>query len=486
MAYRRWAARTELVAACALLISATLAAPLGAPLGAQSEAHNASLESARALALAGRTDAALAIYDSVFLHDSASRSALLGLANTLAWARRFDGARGRYVQLLARWPADLEALQGLARLESWSGHLNESEQQWRSLATRDSLNPEVWVDLAQVLRWKGAFREAELTLERALRLVRSHERANTEMQVLRSARATALTPMLRTSRDNEGNALTTLTLGVELPLEGRRAARVVAHGRGAESGASTGQSRVLRTSVQFPLGRRASIFAEAGAVQLVGSATDERTVAIGVLRIQSELASWLTMRAAISRDVLDETAVMIQSALTSNGASVSASTQLGADWTMSAGGDVVRILSASAPNTRQQSQVALERRFAESLSAGVRAQRTAHSRVASDGYFSPIRHNVGEVLGRWTPGPLAGWHARLEAAVGRQQMVLSGAPQSGPSQRLDASVARRWRSGGEFILGYERSTVAGLVPGNIVSEVAYRFQGVRTGARIPF
>ncbi len=480
MKHSQRARLTGIIAVTALLLPSSQSLSLRA----QSTSRT-SLESARALAVAGRTDDALAIYDAMLSKDVADRSALLGSATALAWARRFTEAHQRYAQLLERWPSDVEVLQGLARLESWSGQLAHSEDRWRALALRDSLNPDLWVELAQVMRWRGALRDAQTSLARALTLAPTHTRALAESVALRATRATVVTPILRLSRDSEGNSLTTITMGVELPLESRRAARIMAYGRGAALGATAGESRALRASMQLPLGMRSLLLVEAGGVQLAGADSDERTRALGAVRMRSEVAPWLTMHAAISRDVLDETAPMIRSTLTSNAASLTVALRPGADWVVTTSGDVVRIKGTGAPNSRRQWQSSVERAFPASLSAGVRLWRTTHSREAADGYFSPRQQDLGELLGRWAPQSAFGWQPRIEAALGQQRIALADVRQSGPSHRLDASFAYRWRSGGELSLGYERSSVAGLVPIEAGRAASYRFEGFRAGSRFP-
>lgn len=454
-----------------------------APLGAQERAspHDA----ARAHAIAGRTDRAISLYDSLRAIVPMDRDAALGAATALAWGKRYAEAEVRYRDMLARWPDDLDAAQGMARLAAWRGDLPASEQQWRALLDRAPQNPDHWLGLAQVLRWQDRQAEALGVLERALTMAPQHAEVRAERRLLYAAYANSIEPLIRQSRDSEGNSFWSVAVTAAMPVSRGHVVRIAAVERSAGLGVRAGRSRGVEGSADIAFGERGALIVEAGALQLADAEVPARLLPTGRLRGRWVPTSRLRVDAGAGRAVLDETAPLIANAIVMDGGVLATQLQLRSHWRVAVSGAVAALRGGAASNQRQEWEVAVLALPRRTLELGARLRQVQHARLATDGYFSPRRHDIAEATLRWEPGQSVGWGARFEGALGSQQVTLAGPAQRGPAQRLYLGMARRWELGGQLQLGFEYTSVAGIAPLGVSAPADYRRHGVVASGRLP-
>jgi len=440
---------------------------------------------ARAHAVAGRTDRALALYDSLRIVVPMDREAALGAATALAWGRRYAEADVRFREILTYWPDDLDAAQGLARLTAWRGDLPGSERQWRALVDRAPHNPEHWLGLAQVLRWQHRGGEALGVLERALLIAPAHDEVRAERRRLYATYANSIEPVMRQGRDSEGNSSWSITTAAVIPSSRGHQARVVAVERAAELGVRSGRSRGLNASAELALAAHGALLVEAGVMELADAQQSARLLPSGRVRGRWSPTARLRLDGTFGRTVLDETAPLMATAIRMDGGELVARLQVRSIWSLSASGAMASLSGGARRNQRGEWVAALVAAPSASIELGARVRQVRHALVATDGYFSPRRHDIAEATARWEPGRSVGWGARFEGALGAQRLVLLGPAQRGPAQRLYAGLARRWELGGQLQLGYEYTSVAGFAPPGVTDPAAYRRHGVVASGRLP-
>lgn len=454
-----------------------------APLSAQTLASPHAV--ARAHAMAGRTDRAIALYDSLRAIVPMDRDAAVGAATALAWGKRYADAEIRYREILTRWPDDLEAAQGRARLAAWRGDLSDSEGQWRALLDRAPQNPDHWLGLAQVLRWQDRRADALAVLERALTIAPDHAEVRAERRRLYAVYANSIEPLIRQSRDSEGNSFWSVSVAAAMPLAGGHHARMTAVERAAGLGARAGRSRGVDAAVEWAFAERGALIVEAGALQLADAELPSQLLASGRLRGRWVPTQRLRVDVSAGRAVLDETAPLIANAIVMDGGGLATELRLRSVWRLTVNGGVASLRGGALPNRRHEWETAVLAAPSANLELGARVRQLQHQRLATDGYFSPRRHDIAEATMRWEPGQSVGWAARFEGAIGTQQVTLAGPAQRGPAQRLYVGLVRRWELGGQFQLGYEYTSVAGLVPLGVTAPADYRRHGVVFSGRLP-
>lgn len=465
-------------AAAALLL---LASPLA--LGAQE--RSGPHATARAHAIAGRTDRAIALFDSLRAIVPMDRDAALGAATALAWGRRYAEAEGRYREILRRWPHDVEAAQGLARIAAWRGDWSASESQWRALLDRDPKDPEHWLGLAQLLRWQDRRGEALAVLEQGLTIAPTHAELRAERRRAYASYANAIEPTVRQSKDSEGNSFWSVAFTAAFPLAAGHQVRLTAVERSAGLGVRAGRSRGMEGGAEFAFGERGALIVEAGALQLADAEQSSRLLASGRLRGRWTPGARWRIDGSLGRAVLDETAPLIANAIVIDGGVLATQLRSHRHWRFDASGGVSSIRGGTVPNQRQEWDAAVVATPRATLELGARVRQLRHERLATDGYFSPRRHDIAEATMRWEPGQTVGWGARVEGALGTQQLTLAGPSQRGPAQRLYLGLARRWELGAQLQLGYEYTSVAGIAPLGVAAGPDYRRHGVVASGRLP-
>jgi hypothetical protein len=349
----------------------------------------------------------------------------------------------------------------------------------------DPQNPEHWLGLAQVLRWQDRRGEALGVLERALMLAPMHAEVRSERRRLYATYANAIEPVARHDSDSEGNSSWSIGLGAAIPLSGGHQARLTVVERSAGLGSRAGRSRGVEAAVEWAFGELGGLGLEAGASQLADAERPSRLLPSGRLRGRWTPTARLRLDASAGRAVLDETAPLIANAIVMDGGVLAAQVRLRSHWRAVMSGGVSSVRGGVEPNRRHEWEAALVAAPREQFELGARVRQVQHARLATDGYFSPRRHDIVEATARWEPGQAVGWGARFEGGLGRQQVTLAGPAQRGPAQRVYVGLARRWELGGQLQVGYEFTSVAGIAPLGAATPVGYRRHGVVFGGRLP-
>jgi len=477
-------AARRLLAAAPLAVASLMLAPLVlASLAAQERLGPHA--TARAHAIAGRTDRAIALYDSLRAIVPMDRDAALGAATALAWGKRYAQAEARYRDILARWPDDLEAAQGMARVAAWRGELSAAERQWRALLDRDPENPDLWLGLAQTLRWQDRRAEALGVLERALAMAPQHAEVRAERRRAHTSFANSIEPVLRQSRDSEGNVTWSALITAAVPLSGGHLAQITAVERSAGLGSRAGRARGVAVAAERLFADRGAIALDAGVVLLADAELPSRLLPSGRLRGRWMPTERLRFDGSAGRTVLDETAPLIANAIVMNGGVLAAQLRVRSIWRLAVTGGAWSLRGGALPNQRQEWEAAVVAAPRTEFELGARVRQLQHAQVATDGYFSPRRHDIAEATMRWEPGQSVGWGARFEGALGTQRVTLAGPSLRGPAQRLYLGMARRWELGGQLQLGYDYTSVAGLVPIGTTAPAHYWRHGIVASGRVP-
>lgn len=441
---------------------------------------------AQRLARRGHTAEAVALFDAIVARDRTHRDAALAAAAALAWGRRLDEAEWRYAQLLAASPDEPEAAYGLARVAAWRGQLALSEARWRRAVDAHYADPAAWVGLAQLLRWQGKLEEARFSAEEALRLAPGHEEARQEIASLKAQQAVAIAPVYRVFSDNEGNQGHALSVDVALPVAVRHEVRLQATERQTQLGGLSATARQVQLVGSLAPTRALTLRASAGGVQRALVAAPSDVVPTGQLQLALRAGDRLAVFVGGARTLLDETALMLQRPLVTTGGT--AAIQLDPwRWLRASGsGSAARIRGGSADNTRHEADARVAWRRGDAVEVGVQGRVVRHDRLATDGYFSPREHLVGELVGRFEPGRSRRFGVRLEGGVGRQRVTLEAPRAATDAWRGYAGLAYRWALGGQVQLGVEASSVAGLAAGTGADGLlAYRRHGLVASGRVP-
>jgi hypothetical protein len=276
-----------------------------------------------------------------------------------------------------------------------------------------------------------------------------------------------------------------VTLAAVVPLARGHRARVVAVERAAGLGLRAGRSRGVEASAEFVFAERGAVLLEGGVLQLADAEQAARLLPNGRVRGRWTPTGRLRLDGSLGRTVLDETAPLMASAIVMDGGVLAGQLRLGAVWSFDASGAVASISGGAARNQRAEWVASLVAGPSPALELGARVRQVRHSRLATDGYFSPRQHDIAEATLRWEPGQSVGWGGRVEGALGVQRVVLNGPAQQGPAQRVYAGLARRWELGAQVQVGYEYTSVAGVAPPGAANAAAYWRRGVVVSGRLP-
>ena len=160
--------RATLALAAALAAVALFAAP--ATRGEAPPRDAVDVDRAAVLAVEGRREEALALYDEVLVRTPAHREARRGRARVLGWLGRHDEALADLDALLADDPDDLASRLLRARVLGWSGRGAEAEAEARRAIARAPDSVDAWVLLGTLLTWDQRSEEAGAAFAQALAL----------------------------------------------------------------------------------------------------------------------------------------------------------------------------------------------------------------------------------------------------------------------------------------------------------------------------
>jgi tetratricopeptide (TPR) repeat protein len=475
---------------------------------------------AKAYAWAGQTGNAVLVYDSILGRDRTYRDAALGAAQALAWAGRFTEALGRYDRWIADNGKDVEAALARARTLAWAGRLREaeaaydvivadgevlegskgvaliaawrgdlfrSEALWRTLVRDYPKDPEPWVGLAQVLRWSGRAEEAGEAIDRALVVAPAHADARSQRRWIAADLAPAVAPGAVYGWDSDGNRTWVASVRTSFRPLRRVSGTLGAFHRDAELDQLTGRSNGARMTARWLAHRRLTLIGEAGITRTHGERGVEvvdRTRAVGAAQANLKVGARASIGAGVSRDVFDETAPLLLSAITVSTVNVEGEVELGSRLSLAAGGHRARLAGGSVPNERNAGFGSLRWRVHRKVVVGLGGRIIGYDESPRDGYFSPERYRHGELFGRFEPRRDLGWTGYLEAGVGRQYVRFATPGDSKGTQRFGAGIVHRPSPGTEVGLDYLFSNVAASGTIGVAVGSVYRYQAVSLRGRI--
>jgi tetratricopeptide (TPR) repeat protein len=493
---------------------------LAAPAAAQ-DVLTAGLARADSLFRAGRYAQAVAQFDTVLARDPASRPAALGRAVALGYWGRYAEADAAYRAWVTAHPADTAAIldrarvlswagrldaslalyeqyggsaeadKGVARVRSWQGDLEGGEVRWAALTTRYPQDPEVWVGLGQVRRWLGRPRAAREALQQALVVDPAYEDARQQLRWVDAELRPMVGVDVTASEDSDGNALLGVTTqtGLSLPW-GRRPTLSWAQRRASIRDLDT-RADVLRAAwaLQSASGRL-TVAGDVGAARLVADATPrtparETTRGLGSVRGIAQVGDRLTLSAGPSWTPFDEVASTIRSAVRLDQLDADATLRLSGQLSLGAAGGLGRVVGGTnGDNDRWQSSGTLRWTPSRAIGLAARARAFGHERFAADGYFSPRRLQLNELVLTYDRPRDLGLIWNGVATVGTQRVRLEDggvAPVETTAWSLGATLAYRSRPGRELYLRAALANVAS--PGTVLDASDYRFGALSVGGR---
>jgi YaiO family outer membrane protein len=137
-------------------------------LGSRSVVAQDTLQLARAEAVGGKPEAAIArlITHLDTAPDDDDARVLLG--TVYSWSKRYEDARRELQRVVQRSPRNIDALAALANVELWSGNPAAAEAAATSVLTVDHTRVDVQLTLARALQARGRTNEARQVVDRVL------------------------------------------------------------------------------------------------------------------------------------------------------------------------------------------------------------------------------------------------------------------------------------------------------------------------------
>jgi tetratricopeptide (TPR) repeat protein len=452
---------------------------------------------ARTFAWKGDPTNAVAIYDSILVHDRTYRDAALGAAQSLAWGARFGEAIARYDRWIAANPKDveaelarartlawagrlsrseqayrmiaergeqLEAEKGIALVAAWRGDLSGSERLWRGIAERYPKDAESRVGLAQVLRWAGRPEDARDALAAAAEIDPANPDAAIQRRWVRAELASAVEPSVAATWDSDDNASVVVNAGVSTVPFPRARLTISASHRTAERFAVSGRSDLARASLRTRLGPVLSLTADLGLVNTNAESgltpPRTRTAPSAAVNAWAQLTPQLGIGGHLQRTAFDETAALLWSEIDVTSAGVDAGLALPGRVSLGAGGELASFRGGSGPNHRRLGYGRLAWRARRSLTLSLAGRAFGYDSLAHDGYFAPSVYRQGEAGIRFAPGRDLGWAGWIDLGLGIQQVGFGGPTDSRPTERIGVGIVRRPSPGTELGLEYSFSNVS--------------------------
>ena len=409
----------------------------------------ADVRAARALAVAGRHDEALAAWDRLLATRPAHREARLGRATTLAWAGRYAEAQAALVSLRTDAPGpDVERL--AARLLAWQGAHRAAEDAFRALLRVDRTDAEAWFGLAQVLHWTDRRDEAAEAVDAALALAPTDDDIRALATLLRDARRPLVSPRVLHSNDTDGNTIRLATLDLapreRLGWTWQLGASAKEARLGALAAQSVGAQVVARWSRADD---RVRSGLTVGFVQLHGApaaagvganASVVRPVLVARGAVRPHAA--VTVGVAASEVPFDESALLITRGVRLRSVSTDIGVTLPRDLTMSLVVEQSGAQGGLVRNTRRSVEGRLVWSATPSRTVSLRGQALAWDTVGrADGYFAPRALAQLEIGGRQVFGGARGLGATLEGGVGPQSLVAAAGATAATTLAARGSIA---------------------------------------------
>jgi len=442
--------------AAAVLLAAGLASPV-ASMAAQAEpaaGPAAEPDISRPVAdIVREADQALArgdfetarrLYDEARRRQPDDPRVLLGLGRALSGAGRFDEADGVFLEMEMKKIDPIQARAGRARLRGRQGRLEEAAQFWRDVLRADPGNLDARIGLAWVNHWRGLDRTA---YEQAGNIVLDHPESR-EAKELQAAIRLGLRPYADAEAfrfsDEDSNRVDGATLSVSFKAEPQTTIRIAystlnatfrckdpvlcaAAGLVPGSEADTG-ARSVSAGVTSRVVGPILFNARLGAVREETFDGGSRTLGTlgGYMRL--EVRPRFAVGTSGGRDVLVDTAPLIDRGIRVDEANGRLDLRFGSVWLLSGTGGLA---SYSDGNARKTAGAALEWRSPRAhprVSAVLEARWRAFNDDRDNGYFDPLRYDselLTVAIGDDRQDGRCYW--RLEGTYGRQAFTLGAA-----------------------------------------------------------
>ncbi len=506
---RRWAT-------LALLIIAPSVAAAQQQQGRPRDSDH--LSRARSLIQKRRFADALAVFDSLLRADPGSRDAALGRAQMLAWLSRFNDAIRAYQRWVEAHPKDVEALERLAQVLTWAGRsedaerlykilalggsveaerglarlaarrgdLAESERRWRAIVAKHPQDSESWAGLGQTLRWRNRPRAARAAYARAVQLDGTNRDAAEQLKWLDGMLAPHVDPVFASTKDTDGNRLTTIgaTASMTSSWEGELSVR--AQRRAATLGAARTTSLGAAMAASHSIGRVAFRGA-LGATRLDDASTTPSPSSRALLTATAAASAGIGRRmhvvGVIARDAFDETVPLMRLGIATTAIGGGASFDLGRGLRVSAEMERAE-LSGATPNSRMSGAGSLTWRAPWVLSLATTVRTFGYAVDPAEGYFAPRRYLLAETGAQIAIGGSLGWSLSLGGGIGAQSVDLrTVGSTTRAAGRGDLAIAYRPSPGFEWIVSGTTTNAASPATSSLAS---YRTKGVSVKARVKF
>jgi hypothetical protein len=262
---------------------------------------------------------------------------------------------------------------------------------------------------------------------------------------------------------------------------------VAASRRWTELDALTGTSSTARAALRVEAPGHLTVIVEAGATLTrsgEGAGARDRRFAVGGSRATVRLSNRFSLGGGVSRSAFDETAHLIQSAITTTTWTAEGDLQLPGRLVVSGGGEVANLEGGSGPNRRRAGFTVLRWQPRRFLSMGLAGRGFNYDNSPRDGYFAPAQFRLGEISARYGLGRELGWGLTLDLGIGLQRVVFDGPATTSGTQRVGLSAAYRPRPGAEVGLKYEFSNVAGAGAVSLASGSVYHASNLSLRMRL--
>jgi len=401
---------------------------------------------------------------------------LLGLGRALSGAGRFDEADGVFLEMEMKKIDPIQARAGRARLRGRQGRLEEAAQFWRDVLRADPGNLDARIGLARVNHGRGLDRTAH---EQADNIVLDHPESR-EAKELQAAIRLGLRPYADAEAfrfsDEDSNRVDGATLSVSFKAEPQTTIRIAystlnatfrckdpvlcaAAGLVPGSEADTG-ARSVSAGVTSRVVGPILFNARLGAVREETFDGGSRTVGTlgGYMRL--EVGPRFAVGTSGGRDVLVDTAALIDRGIRVDEANGRLDLRFGSAWLLSGTGGLA---SYSDGNARKTAGAALEWRSPRAhprISAVLETRWRAFNDDRDNGYFDPLRYDselLTVAIGDDRQDGRTYW--RLEGTYGRQAFTLgAAAPRDDTVQGGMALAGIRFAAGrAAFEASYTRS-----------------------------
>ncbi|HSJ15122.1 MAG TPA: hypothetical protein VK939_11945 [Longimicrobiales bacterium] len=403
----------------------------------------------------GDRERAYVLYNELLAGDSTHTVALHRTALVHASAGRYRESLHLLDRLLALQPDDRAAAMTRATVLLWRGDLIAAEVEWRALHEQDRADQLALAGLARTLRWQGRDAAARELLMRGRPPLPDELEVGEEMRRNRVALRPHALPALWHERDSDRARITTLRSEfawrpeprLQLGVDGyvRRARRGATAARAQGAALTAWRQREPGWALRAALGGSVSDVADAAPflIAAIGAETPLRERFGGTLDVRT--------------GAFDVTGPLIENQVRITEAALAGWIR-GVGWRLDANASLAELYARASrqDNLRTGASLAFMTPLSALVTVGARLHTFGFDDELADGYFSPERYSLAELVVRGG-GEVDHWSLSGDGAAGAQR-VNGGA------------LTGSWRGSGRFAFR--------LAPGR---EVALLLNAARSG-----